>query len=252
MGFAIVPHPEWTEYRLMSEIPRHCDTHPDITGFKYPFPHLMRSLKLQRKIKIVAIGSSSTAGEGDLVPYPARLELLLRGKFRDRMIDVLNRGLGGQEAPSELSRFEPDVIGEGPSLVIWQVGTNAVFRKKEFNFEEVAASIATGLDWLAGLPTDVVLMDLQYTTAVVEPAETKAFAFDMVRLISAAADKARVNVFRRFDLMERWVKDGVDIKQLIREGDANELHMSDWATNCVTQALYEAITNAPAASVTTT
>src|SRR5258708_6039018 len=87
----------------MAENPTHCDTHPDLTGFKYPFPHLMRSLKRQRRTKIVAIGSSSTAGEGDLVPFPTRLELLLRKKFRDSMIDVLNRGLGGQEAPSELS-----------------------------------------------------------------------------------------------------------------------------------------------------
>ncbi len=54
------------------------------------------------------------------------------------MIDVLNRGIGGQEAPSELSRFEPDVFDEMPALVIWQVGTNAVFRMKEFNFDDVA------------------------------------------------------------------------------------------------------------------
>src|SRR5438874_9072920 len=98
--------------------------------------------------------------------------LIRRDGFHDRMIDVLNRGMSGQEAPSELSRFEPDVIGEAPALVIWQVGTNAVFRKEEFNFNDVAGSIATGLDWLASLPTDVVLMDLQ-------------------------------NVFRRFALMQR-------------------------------------------------
>ena len=83
------------------------------------------------------------------MPYPARLEMLLRGQFRDRMIDVLNRGIGGQEAPDELSRFEPDVIAEAPSLVIWQVGTNAVFRKKDYNLDDVAAAIAAGLDWLA-------------------------------------------------------------------------------------------------------
>jgi acyl-CoA thioesterase-1 len=59
-------------------------------------------------------------------------------------------------------------------------------------------------------------------------------------------------VFRRFDLMERWVKDGIDIKELIREGDSDKLHMSDWATNCVTQALCEAIGNALAASGATT
>ena len=140
----------------------------------------MRSLKRQRKIKIVTIGSSSTAGEGDVLPYPARR---------------LSRphGMSGQEAPSELSRFEPDVIGEAPALVIWQVGTNAVFRKEEFNFDDVAGSIATGLDWLASLPTDVVLMDLQYATALVVPDEKKRFAIDMVARISAAAEKSLVS-----------------------------------------------------------
>jgi len=234
----------------MAEIPPHCDTHQDIVAFKYPLPHLMRSLKLQRKIKIVTIGSSSTAGEGDIVPYPARLELLLRGGFHDRMIDVLNRGMSGQEAPSELSRFEPDVIGEAPALVIWQVGTNAVFRKEEFNFDDVAGSIATGLDWLAGLPTDVVLMDLQYATAVVAPDEKKRFAIDMAARISAAAEKAGINVFRRFALMQRWnLEDGIAMEELIRRDDPNHLHMSDWATNCITRALYEAIIKAPLATV---
>ena len=234
----------------MAEIQPHCDTHQDIVAFKYPLPHLMRSLKLQRKIKIVAIGSSSTAGEGDVVPYPARLELLLRGGFHDRMIDVLNRGMGGQEAPSELSRFEPDVIGEAPTLVIWQVGTNAVFRKEEFNFDDVAGSIATGLGWLAGLPTDVVLMDLQYATAVVVPEEKKRFAIDMVARISAAAETAGVNVFRRFALMQHWnLEDGIAMEKLIRQDDPNHLHMSDWATNCITQALFEAIIKAPPATV---
>ena len=47
-----------------------------------------------------------------------------------RRIDVLNRGIGGQEAIEELLRFDPDVFAEEPSLVIWQVGTNAVFRKQ--------------------------------------------------------------------------------------------------------------------------
>ena len=79
--------------------------------------------------------------------------------------------------------------------MIWQVGTNAVFRKEEFNFDDVAGSIATGLDWLANLPSDVVLMDLQYATAVVVPDEKKKLAIDMAARISAAAEKAGVNVF---------------------------------------------------------
>ena len=125
----------------MPAAPRICDTHADLFNFRYSLPNLTESLNKRRKIKIVAIGSSSTAGEGDVVPYPSRLEMLLRDRFHDRLIDVLNRGISGQEAPSELSRFEPDVIAEAPALVIWQVGTNAVFRQDEFNFDDVMVAL---------------------------------------------------------------------------------------------------------------
>jgi acyl-CoA thioesterase I len=233
----------------MPDAPRPCNAHPDLVGFKYPLPHLAGSLKHQRKTRIVAIGSSSTAGEGNIVPYPYRLELALRSGSYGRMIDVLNRGIGGEEATDELPRFEPDVIGEAPALVIWQVGTNAVFHSEVYNSDEVAASIAAGLDWLAGLAMDVVLMDLQYTTAVVNPEKIK-LAEQTVARIAAAAEKAGVNLFRRFALMRRWcVEGGIPIAELIDPTDQTQLHMSDWATNCVTQALYGAIAGALPATV---
>jgi acyl-CoA thioesterase I len=233
----------------MSDASSPCVAHPDLVGFKYPLAHLTESLKRRQLVKIVAIGSSSTAGEGGILPYPGRLELAMRKRFPNRTIDVLNRGVGGQEAPSELARFQDDVIAEAPALVIWQVGTNAVFRSQEFDLDDVARSIAAGLDRLAGLPMDVVLMDLQFTTAVVNP-DKIALAERMVSLISAAAGKAGVNVFRRFALMRRWcVEDGIAIADLIDPTDPSQLHMSDWATECVTQALDGAIANAPPPAV---
>jgi len=36
------------------------------------------------------------------------------------------------------------------------------------------------------------------------------------------------------------------MEELIRRDDPNHLHMSDWASNCITRALYEAIIKAPA------
>jgi len=228
----------------MPDAPRPCDPHLDIVGFKYPLPNLAQSLRNQRKVKVVAIGSSSTAGEGNIVPYASRLEMALRGRFHGRMIDVLNRGVGGQEAMDELSRFDPDVIEEAPALVIWQVGTNAVFRLGQYSFDDVAVAIAAGLDRIRNLPMDVVLMDLQYTTAIVGPDKIKA-AEDMVSLISTAAENAKVNVFRRFALMRRWVEDNIPIAELVDPTDPDKLHMSDWAANCVTQALDGAIKGAP-------
>jgi acyl-CoA thioesterase-1 len=218
--------------------------HRDIVRFSHPLPHLADALKRRRKIKVVAIGSSSTAGEplpnGEvkIVPFPDRLELALRKRGYGRMIDVLNRGVRGQEAPEELSRFESDVIAEAPSLVIWQVGTNAVFRDVDYNPEEVSASLDAGLGWLAALPMDVVLMDLQYTTIIDEKLD---LAKKMVARIAAAAEKAQVNVFRRFDLMVQWVKDGATLADMTDPLDTSKLHMSEWATDGVTRALDGAI-----------
>jgi hypothetical protein len=43
----------------------------DLVRFKYPLPRLAQALKGNAEIKIVAIGSSSTAGEGGILPYPS-------------------------------------------------------------------------------------------------------------------------------------------------------------------------------------
>ena len=69
------------------------DTLPDaeipdeFTTLAYPLPHLadalQRSIKGNGPVKIVAMGSSSTAGRLDVVPYPHRLEQYLRAKFDD-------------------------------------------------------------------------------------------------------------------------------------------------------------------------
>jgi acyl-CoA thioesterase-1 len=159
------------------------------------------------------------------------------------MIDVLNRGMSGQEATSEMPRLDPDVIAEAPALVIWQVGTNAVFYPGVYNFDEVSASIEAGIDWLAAFPIDVVLMDLQYTTAVVQ-GDRLAASKGMVARIAAVAEKKRVNLFPRFALMQRWCEQGIKIEDLIDAEDTTDLHMSDWATICVTKALDGAIADA--------
>ena len=212
--------------------------------FAHPLPHLARALAQQRKIRIVAIGSSSTAGDGSIVPFPCRLELALRARFPGRMIDVLNRGVSGQEAPGELGRFETDIFDEAPSLVIWQVGTNAIYHRDEYDPHAVAGSITTGLHGLSGRPMDVILMDLQYAPALLGPGKIRDTEL-MVSLISAAAGAASVNLFPRFALMRRWcLVDGIAIDDLIDPVDATRLHMSDRATILVAQALDGAIAGA--------
>ena len=140
-------------------IPVHADALP------YPLPNIARSLARKGKVKIVAVGSSSTAGEGGIAPYPSRLQDVLRQKYGNPLIDVINQGIGGQEARDEYDRMQ-DVIDEKPALTIWQVGTNAAW--KGYDLDDVANAIEQGLDLLKQKQEtmDVILMDLQYAPAL--------------------------------------------------------------------------------------
>jgi hypothetical protein len=214
------------------------DIPADLIRFQRPLFHLARQLKAGGPIKIVAIGSSSTAGEKkEIPPYPGRLEAAMQVRFQNPAITVLNRGQGDQEALEELLRFDTDVLAEAPVLTIWQVGTNAVFHDDRYNVPDMAAAIDAGLKRLSGLPMDVVLMDLQYAQAITS-SKKMAGTERMVALIAEAATKASVNVFRRFALMRHWIRDlGVPIDQLIDSTDPQHLHQSELCTAFVAQAL---------------
>ena len=238
----------------MPDTPPNGDILAELVGFKHPLPHLTHALQGSGPVRIVAMGSSSTSGRADVVPYPHRLEMYLRAEYQQRFpnlrIDVLNRGKGGEEADAELLRFDTDIFAEKPSLVIWQVGTNAVFHKKDqpYDLDEVAAKIVVGLERLRGQPMDVVLMDPQYVTAMLldERAEDSE---RMVSLISVAAQKANVNLFRRWALMRHWhVHNNVSFEQMLDPTDDQaKLHQSDWSTLRISKALCDAITKAPSA-----
>ena len=46
----------------------------------------------------------------------------------------------------------------------------------------------------------------------------------MVSLISAAAENAEVNLFRRFALMRHWVEDNIPFANLVDPTDPDKLH----------------------------
>jgi hypothetical protein len=222
------------------------DTPDNFLTLKYDLPHFFKALHGKAPVRIVAMGSSSTAGRGDhVVPYPARLEMYLRWEYQEkfppqRKLDVLNRGKGGEEAPEEVLRFD-DIFDEKPSLVIWQVGTNAVFRKTH-KIKDTADAIRSGLEKLAAKDLDVLLIDPQYVTAMLRD-ECADESEQMVSLIAAAAEQAKVNLFRRWALMRHWhVHNSVALADMIDPADQiDQLHQNDWSTMLISQALREAI-----------
>jgi hypothetical protein len=233
--------------RAMTHSPPVVDTPDGLVTFKYELPHFFKALHGDAPVRIVSMGSSSTAGRGDdVVPYPSRLEMYLRWEYQARFppqlkLDVLNRGKGGEEAPDELKRFDNDIFGEKPSLVIWQVGTNAVFRKTH-KIKETADAIKEGLRKLSGNDFDVLLMDPQYVTAMLRD-ECADDSEQMVSLIAAAAEEAKVNLFRRWALMRHWhIYDNVALPDMIDPADQpDQLHQNDWSTMLIAKTLFNAI-----------
>jgi lysophospholipase L1-like esterase len=215
--------------------------------FKHSLTNFADSLTRGRP-RIVAIGSSTTAGEGNIKAYPERLLSLLQIPYPNARITIVNQGIGGQEAPTELERFDTDVIAEKPDLVIWQVGTNAVWQSQDLkppppSFDETKSAIRDGLIKLRNeTRADVILMDLQYVPALLTPAK-KEKAIKMVEEISKLAGDANgVNLFRRFAFMEAlYLIEKVSFDRMVDPGDGTRLHQSDWATDRVARALNDAI-----------
>ncbi|CUU21927.1 lysophospholipase L1-like esterase [Bradyrhizobium sp. JR7.2] len=195
--------------------------------------------------RVVAIGSSTTAGEGGIAPYPQRLLADLRIKYPNVGIEVINRGVGGEEAPAELKRFDHDVFDLNPDLVIWQVGTNSVWQPADQNppsFADTTKAIREGVDRLLDAERiDVILMDLQYVPALLTPAKLKKTEA-MVEAISEIAHVKGVNVFGRFGLMKGWYDVArISFDRMVDPGDDSRLHASDWTTDKMTWQLTDAI-----------
>jgi len=212
--------------------------------FEHGLTHFAQSLT-RGQAKIVAIGSSTTIGRGDIAAYPGRLLSFLQNQYPKANTAMVNKGIGGQEAPIEFQRFDTDVIAEKPDLVIWQVGTNAIWQSPDQNppsFDETTNAIREGLVKLRNqTQADVILMDLQYVPAVLTPAKRdKAIA--MVKAISKLARGAGVNVFRRFAFMKGLHEvEQVSFDRMVDLADEHRLHDSDWATHRVAWAMKLAI-----------
>jgi len=189
----------------------------------------------EQPLTIVAMGSSSTKGAGASSPamsYPSRLEAELRDRFPHIEIRVLNRGLGGEDVGQEIARFGQDVFALNPDLVIWQVGTNAVLRRDEFSDDE--RSIRRGVGSIQERGIDLILMDLQYAPRVLaRPAWS-----EMERIINETAQRARVGLFHRFEIMREW--DHLQLAPMAMIGP-DGLHMTDASYGCLARQLAAAL-----------
>ena len=196
-------------------------------------PHVASKLASGEPVVIVAFGSSSTTGFGTTSPefaYPNRLAAQLHRQYPTADITVINRGVGGEDAPEMMKRLQVAVLDMKPDLVIWQVGTNAVLRNLDPG--ETAKLVEEGIARIQAAGADLVLVDPQYSPKVTERAES---ASQMVKLLSKVAELRHVGFFPRFEVMREWhEKQELPIDSFVI---ADGLHMNDWGYACFAQLL---------------
>ena len=212
-----------------------CTAPSDVVRLDHSLEHVTQKILARQPLTIVAIGSSSTYGEGASSPrmnYPSRLAVELKALFPESPVTVLNRGVNGETSADMLERFDSDVFAAAPDLVIWQVGSNSVLSGLPLG--PAAALIHQGLDRLKAAGADAILIDPQYAPEIVRHGGEA-----MVDTIAVTAREARVNLFHRYAVMRHWRLERHLPFRTFVAGD--ELHMNDWSYGCVAHLLAGAI-----------
>jgi lysophospholipase L1-like esterase len=181
------------------------------------------------------MGSSSTQGYGATNPhfaYPYQLKMRLEAAMPGVAIHVFNKGIGGQDAEEMAARMKADVQPERAHLVVWQVGTNSAIGRVPL--AKFANRLRAGIDIGKSLGANFVLMNLQYVPAVVALPDEEEYA----RVMAEVAEEKGAGLFRRFEIMRAWYKDGMSYSQFVT---SDGLHLNDFGQKCIGKLLSMAI-----------
>lgn len=179
-------------------------------------------------VKIVAFGSSSTAGAGasdKAHTYPSQLAVELQTRFPQSKVTILNRGVNGEQTQDMLDRLDRDVIAEHPDLVIWQTGSNEILRKSDS--KTFRRLVISGVERLKAAGIEVILMDAQYAPRILDNPEYPLFNETLRRI----ARSVHVALFDRFEAMRFWLASKRQAWSHIVGKD--KVHMTDAGYRCV-------------------
>jgi acyl-CoA thioesterase I len=202
--------------------------------FRRPLRGIRKAVRAQRNVKVLAIGSSSTAGVGASKPsatYIAKLETTLEGAFKGMDFDVVGRGRSGEEAQGAADRMRQEIAEVKPDLVVWQVGTNDALR--HVDLERFKSCLKTTLAWLAQNKIDVVLIDPQYGNQLIKD----SYYEQVVTAVAEVARDMRVLLVDRFETMRELQRERGDAFYL----SSDNLHLNDNGHRCMAEQLARSI-----------
>ena len=202
--------------------------------YRRPLRGVRKAVRLQRNVKVLAIGSSSTEGVGASKPsatYIAKLETTLEGAFKGMDFDVVGRGKGGEVAQGAADRMKREIEEVKPDLVVWQVGTNDAIR--HVDIERFKSCLKTTLAWLVQNKIDVVLIDPQFGNQLVKD----SYYEQVVTAVAEVARDMRVLLVDRFETMRELQRERGDAFYL----SSDNLHLNDNGHRCMAEQLARSI-----------
>jgi acyl-CoA thioesterase-1 len=199
-----------------------------------PLPNVAGLLEGNKKVRILAIGSSSTWGIGASVrgkAYPAQLEQILEKTLSGVEVKIINRGVSGEIASTTADRLKAEVALTHPNLVLWQLGTNdALAHVAPEDFE---ATVRNAVVRLKKRKIDVVLVGLQYTPRFARDANYSAMR-EALRRVAASENVLYV---RRYDAMQFIAKTRANLEMM--SGD--DFHLNDLGYQCMAEHVAHAV-----------
>jgi len=207
-------------------------------------PGFSQALRRGGRVRIVAIGSSSTEGVGASSPaanYPSQLRALLETSLPRDEFEVINLGVGGETANKTAARLRRDIPALEPDLVVWQVGTNDALTGAQI--ADYEATLRGTLQFLQAQRIDVVLVGMQWTRKL---ASNEAYA--QVREATArVARREGVGIVSRYDAM-RQLAEISGSEDMI---GPDSLHMNDRGYRCMAEQVAVTLAHAVDADTAT-
>jgi acyl-CoA thioesterase-1 len=197
-------------------------------------PNVTAALQKGEKVRILAIGSSSTLGYGASskdMSYPSQLESILEHALKGVDVVILNRGVSGEMAEDTAERIKSEVALKNPDLVLWQLGPNvALARIPPRDFEDTVRST---IRWLKENRIDVVLVGVQYTVRLARDANYVAIR-DSLQKIAA---EENILYVRRYDAMRFIAQTRANLQ--LMAGD--NFHLNDLGYQCMAEHVAHAL-----------
>jgi acyl-CoA thioesterase I len=159
-------------------------------------PHVAAALRDRKRVKILAIGASASAGRrGRGGGYTEQIEQILEAAVKDLDVVMINRGVSGELAAAAAKRIRNEVALNEPDLVLWQVGTNDALAYVPI--DDLRDTLVETVAWLRAHNVDVVLAGLQFVHRMEQDDHYRAVR-ELIRKV--AADDSVV-VVRRNEAM---------------------------------------------------